>query len=109
MGFRLKIKGPRRGAQLEVLRETARFVVVDGVRQTHLSLSPDRVLKQTDEISRILKQEGAFLAQMRKLAWGLHFSHTSVIGRAGRVALRPLDDLAMRGGGKLDTRPKWAL
>ena len=55
----------------------------------------------------IPERNDAPLAQMRELL--LNFERTSVMGRVGRVALRPLYDLAMRGGGKLDIRPRWAL
>ena len=109
LGLELKIKKPQRSKRLELLRETERFLVVEGVCQAHLSLSPGRVQKLTDEISRTLQQKEAFLAQTQKLVGRLDFAETSVMGRAERVALRPRYDLVMRGGGKLDTRSEWAL
>ena len=63
----------------------------------------------TQEIESILRGKEVFLAQLQKLVGKLNFAQTAVMGKVGRVALRPLYDLVMRGGGKLDRRTRWAL
>ena len=46
---------------------------------------------------------------MRNLVGELNFAQTSAMGTVGRAALRPLYDVVMNGGGKLDKRTRWAL
>ena len=46
---------------------------------------------------------------MQTLVGKLNFAQTAVTGSLGRLALRPLYDLVMRGGGVLDKRARWAL
>ena len=46
---------------------------------------------------------------MRKLDGKSSFAQTSAMGRVDRVALRPLYDVVVRGGGKLDVGARWAL
>ena len=46
---------------------------------------------------------------MRKLVGELNFAQASAKGTESRAALRPLYDVVMRGGGKLDKRARWVL
>ena len=50
-GAELKIKKSQLGKKLEFLGVTVRFVIADGARQAHSSLSPDRAQELTDGIS----------------------------------------------------------
>ena len=72
--------------------------------ESQLSLSAENARKASNEIGRISGKRKVFLSQMRKLVGILNFAQTSVVGRVGRVALRPLYDLVMRGGGKADEK-----
>ena len=71
-------------------------------------MSRGRLQKVSEEIETILVEKEALLAQMQKLVGKLNFAHTAVMGEVGRVALRPLYDMVMRGGGALGKRTSWA-
>ena len=57
--------------QLEALGARVRFVIVDTVCQAHLLLSPGRVRKVADKISKILEIREPFVAETQKLAGAL--------------------------------------
>ena len=82
---------------------------MEGVCQVRSSLSPEKVQKLTDGISRTLQQKEAFFNSNSKTTGELNFAQTTVAGRVGRVALRPLYDLVMGGGSELDFRATKAL
>ena len=58
---------------------------------------------------RISKEKHVCFAELQKLVGKLNFAQTATMGKVGRVALRPLYDMIMRGGGQLDKRSSWAL
>ena len=69
-----------------------------------LSISAEKAQRASDEIGRISENEEVFLAQMHKLVGKSNFAQTSVMGKVGRAALRPVYDLLTRGGGKVDKK-----
>ena len=88
-GFDLGIEKSEGGATLRFPGATVRFVVVDEEPQAHLPLSAVRVRKLTDEIATILEQKGVFRAQIQQLVGERNSAQSAVVGRVGRVALRP--------------------
>ena len=109
LGFELKIEKSDWGTVLEFLGVTITFYVVRSGCVALLSLSHDRVQKLSSEIEKILLADHIFLAELQKLVGKLNFAQTATMGKVGRVALRPLYDMVMRGGGQLDKRSRWAL
>ena len=109
LGFELKVEKSEFGTRIEFLGVTVDFRMIKEECEAQLSLSHERVQKMVHEIKAILQEKEIFLAQMQKLVGKLNFAQTAVMGKVGRVALRPLYDLVMRGGGKLDNRTRWAL
>ena len=59
-------------------------------------------------IASALTRNHAVPAQMQKLVERPDFAQVAVSGRMGRITLRPLYNLTMRGG-RLNRRVKWAL
>ena len=96
--MRLSIRSARSTCRRELTYEI--------VRPTFAAAS---VRELTYDIALIFRQREVSLAQKEKKQRELNFSRTAVMGGVGRVVLRPLYDLVMRGGGKLDARSKWAL
>ena len=70
--------------------------------EAQLPISVEHARKVSDATGQISAKQKAFLSQMRKLVGILSFTQTSVAGEVGRVALRSLYDLVIRGGGKVD-------
>ena len=109
LGFELKAEKSEYGPRIEFLGVTVEFKMIRGECEAQLSLPQKRVRNMMEEIKAILDEKEAFSAQMQKLVGKLNFAQAAVMGRVGRVALRPLYDLVMRGGGKLDKIARWAL
>ena len=105
LGFESKVAKSEFGARIEFLGVTADFRMIKEESEAQLSLPPERVRKTTQKMKAILKEKEIFLAQMQKLVGKLNFAQTAVMGKVGRVALRPLYDLVMRGGGSWITGP----
>ena len=83
---------------MDLVGVTVCFVIADSGCEAHLSISPDRVEQLYDDIEKMLGRLGAFLAHMQKLVGEFYFPRTTVMGKMGRVALRPLYDAEVGGG-----------
>ena len=70
---------------------------MDSGCEAQLSISPERVEKAQGEIKKTIDGKEARLAQMRKLEGKLNFAQTSVMGKVGRAAMRPLFYRIVRG------------
>ena len=64
--------------QLEALGARAPSVIVDNVCQVHLLLSPDRVRKLADKISKILGIREPYVGETQKLAEALDFAQAQL-------------------------------
>ena len=81
---------------------TVCFAIADSGRATQLSIPPGRVKKLSAEIGKSQKDRMRFRTKCKN-EWA-NLAQTSVMGKVGRVALRPLYDMVKRGGGKLEKR-----
>ena len=66
-----------------------------------LSLSPEKIRKLVEMIEALSSQNSVALAHLQKLAGRLCFTQTSIMGRFGRAALRPIYELISQGGGPI--------
>ena len=57
-GFELRIEAPQRGTQMEFRWVAVRFVAVDGVRQVHMPLPPNRFRRQKMKFRGYYKEKG---------------------------------------------------
>ena len=88
---------------------TLAFVTVNYNCRAQLSAPPNGSTKQVNEIRKVSEQIEARPAQTQKLVGELNFAPTAIMRRVGRVARRPLSDLVMRGGGRIDKGARWIL
>ena len=82
--------------------------MIGGECEAQPPLPREKVRQIAGEITSILNGKEAFLAQMQKLVGKLKLAQTAVMGKVGRVALRPLYDMLIRGGRLIDEGPRWA-
>ena len=109
LGFELKAEKSDWGISLEFLGAAIHFLIARSRCVAQLSIPPDRVEKLIREIKQITEQKQVSLPQLQRLVGKLNFAQTSTMGKTGRVAMRPVFALVMRGGGQRNERSRWAL
>ena len=107
--FGLRGEGPGWGSQLEILVISAGAKCESRMCRVLLSLAPDGIGRLIGEEADLKECPELCAAHMRKLVSKLNFAQAAVMGREGRVALRPRYDSAPRGEKRRPPRSKWTL
>ena len=95
--------------EVDVLGATARLGYAEGYPGAQLFLGSIRTGNLVADAKSAHVAQGIFVAQMQKLVGTLNCGQAAVMGRVGRAPWRPLYNFAMRGGGAVDPRTRWAL